>query len=218
MSILLDKITALAVDTLPAITALSPESVCVLLFAQQLLSNPRNWLDTAEDPADRITPADWVQIQQITSEVYYQIMRPLLGIPFPYITADPPPGTLPCDGSSHLRVDYPQLYELLDSAFIVDADTFITPDLRGRTLIGSSATYPVGSTGGSSTHTLTVPEMPSHTHSYAHPDIPTLVFEPGEVPVATIDLIPDVTGSTGGDQPHNNMQPYLALKYCIHAA
>lgn len=40
-----------------------------------------------------------------------------------------PSGVLPCDGASHLRADYPQLYTMLSSTFIIDADNFITPEL-----------------------------------------------------------------------------------------
>jgi len=218
VSVLLNELEALALTTPSALTALSSESVVIFLFAEHYLSKAFNWLDTTENPMDTISAADEERIHDLVSRAEYELMRPLIGVPFPYVTVNPPVGTLPCDGSTYVRSDYPLLYAALDPAFIVDADNFVTPDLRGRTIIGVSASYPMGATGGEAEHTLIVNEMPSHTHGYSHPEIPTLVFEPGEVPVSTIDLFPDVTSSAGGDQPHNNMQPYIALKYCMGAA
>lgn len=86
-------------------------------------------------------------------------------VPTVIAAANLPAYLLFCDGSTYNRVDYPDLYALLDSAFITDADHFTTPDLRGRTVIGANGTYAVGSSGGESTHTLTSTEMPSHTHT-----------------------------------------------------
>jgi len=81
---------------------------------------------------------------------------------------------LPCDGSTHLRVDYPALYLALDAAFIVDADHFITPDLRGRVIVASGngpglSPYAVGATGGEEKHALSQIEGPSHSHELTDP-------------------------------------------------
>lgn len=52
----------------------------------------------------------------------------LIGSILLYATADTPSGTLLCDGSTYLRTDYPRLYGVLDSQYIVDADHFVTPN------------------------------------------------------------------------------------------
>ena len=86
-----------------------------------------------------------------------------------------------------------------------------------RTIIGSGSSYSLGATGGASTHTLTIAQMPSHTHSYvamvgnnAIDGVDSVTTFSGEH-----HLITKTSGSTGSDQAHNNMQPYIALLYCV---
>lgn len=156
----------------------------------------------------------------------------MIGVVFPYVTNDPPNGALPCDGSSFLRVDYPQLYGELADEFIVDADTFVTPDLRSRVIVGVGegaglSDYTVNQQGGEETHALTETENATHTHtdtghvhSYQPPGASGLALAPGELPIALPNIIPGLTGSasanitaSGDGTPHNNIQPYTALKY-----
>lgn len=154
----------------------------------------------------------------------------MIGSIVPVVLATLPDYMIPCDGSTFNRVDYPDLYDMLDPEFVIDADTFQTPDLRGLTVIGANDTYPVNSTGGEIEHTLTEAEMPSHSHTdsgHAHTiqeGIDVLVFAPGEVVVTAFDFIPGITGTasaniqpTGGGGAHNNMQPYRALNYALIA-
>lgn len=176
----------------------------------------------------------------------------MIGSIFPYMTSMPPANCLLCDGSSYLRIYYPDLYAALDPIFIVDADNFIVPDLRDKTVIGAGdggGTYTprtVGEIGGEEAHQLTGGELAAHNHTsppHGHTDtghshsIPLLidfpVVVPGEDPVGAqiVPIISAQTGtasanitdttaiidSSGGDEPHNNMQPYLALNYCVVA-
>ena len=122
---------------------------------------------------------------------------------------------LPCDGTQYERADYPLLYAALDSAYIVDADHFVTPDYQDRVPIGSGDTYDTGDEGGEAEHTLIVDEMPSHDH-----DMPwESTFPYGDIPEVTVTggILTTQTGSRGGDQPHNNMQPYHAIVFAIKA-
>lgn len=160
----------------------------------------------------------------------------MIGIIYPYATTDAPGNTLPCDGSSHLRADYPDLYAALDTAFVVDADHFITPDLRARVPVGVGATLAgfgtltMGQTGGEAQHQLTTAELASHSHTtspHTHSEgtaIATVINGGLEAPAASATPSIGVTGgaspstnSAGGDTAHNNVQPFLALKYCIVA-
>jgi microcystin-dependent protein len=134
-----------------------------------------------------------------------------------------PANMLWCDGTTYNRVDYPDLYGRLAAAFIIDADTFSVPDLRGRVVVGSGpgaglTDRAVGDTGGEEEHQLTVGELASHNHgvyadhfihSTAETDVPILLSES----ILTITQ----TDYAGSDEAHNNMQPYFALRFAIVA-
>jgi microcystin-dependent protein len=115
---------------------------------------------------------------------------------------------------------------------------FALPDLRGRTVVGSSTAY-VGQSGGSETVTLTPAQLPPHTHTlvassavatagspvnnlYAKPTPnPKATNPPAARPVyqtsaATFTPLDSFAiTSTGGSGAHENRQPYLALNWCI---
>lgn len=91
-----------------------------------------------------------------------------------------------------------------------------TPDLRGRFIVGAGATYAVGDTGGAETVTLTVDQMPSHSHSITTYDEGSTVYDRvnGRTQ-AKLTYKKPTTSDTGGDQPHENRPPYYALCYII---
>jgi len=230
MSSVLDGIIALSLNTPPSWTTLSPESVCFLLFAQQVMSNPAVWLNNPPQQNDSISPADADKIDEIVSNCIWEIMHPLIGVILPYATQDPPSGTLACDGSVYLRVNYPELYAQIDTAFIIDADSFFVPDLQGKVIIGESGSHAIATDGGAETVTLSTGEIPSHTHTNsphthteatAAPNVTTIgagAPQPTAIPsVGVTGASSVIIDSTGGDGAHENMQPYLTLRYCIGA-
>ena len=81
--------------------------------------------------------------------------------------------------------------------------------LKDRFLLGAGNTYPSGSTGGEATHKLTIEEMPKHRHymitNVGGNDYQALVTGDGGYNTN------ESTTEVGGDQPHNNMPPYLAV-------
>lgn len=137
-----------------------------------------------------------------------------------YAGSSVPDGYLACDGSTYQRVAYPDLYAALGAIYIVDADNFRVPDLRSRLPIGIGdgsnglTVRALGAQAGTETHQLTVPEMPSHTHTYETVAVPTADLA-GELPFIEPTITPAVTGATGGDQAHNNMPPFHALGFAI---
>lgn len=118
-----------------------------------------------------------------------------------------PAWTLVCDGATYLKADYPDLWGVLDSNYEVSGAEFRVPDLIARFPLGSSL---LGVQGGESEHTLTVAELPAHTHGEQDPG--SVVVQSGAGAIALSDPgLPSQTGSTGGDQPFPIMPPYETL-------
>jgi len=175
-------------------------------------------------------PENWEQHGAITPDEISEAMRDMLwsylnegtvcmiGAIIPFATADVPDNALACDGAEYARDDYPELYSVLDTVFIIDADSFVVPDMRNAVPIGMGITWDIGDTGGEVEHTLTVAEMPSHAHTYVPPVFNVDIEAPGAPdPIAAGIGLPTNTGDTGGGDPHNNMPPFVALRYCIVA-
>ncbi|MCK4412964.1 MAG: hypothetical protein KAY32_05425 [Candidatus Eisenbacteria sp.] len=111
-----------------------------------------------------------------------------------------------------------------------------TPDLRNRFVLGAGSSYSVGATGGEASHTLTINEMPSHSHGVSDPGHTHLYTNPVygslqgmvhdengtavEYPIADgWNTASSTTGisvnSAGSGWAHNNMPPYYALAYIM---
>lgn len=86
--------------------------------------------------------------------------------------------------------------------------------IEGRFLLASSGSYPRGSEGGEAAHTLTVSEMPRHRHNaymgYGTTDSGNDCLEYGRFS-KNRNWGAWLMGEDGGDQPHNNMPPYIAV-------
>jgi len=152
-------------------------------------------------------------------------------------TANPNPGNwLACDGSSLIRADYPALFTAIGTTYgSVDGTHFTLPDLQGRAIVGTGAgggltTRVLGDSFGEETHTLTTGESANHTHTgvgHLHAEgiaAPAVGAAIVGVPVPSAVPAVGATGSgsaslttSGGDGAHNNIQPSLALNYCIVA-
>jgi microcystin-dependent protein len=189
------------------------------------LSQSYNWEQFGADTPDEAAAAMW--------QMYLEFRESegcMIGAIVPYGTEFPPPGCLPCDGSTFQREDYPILYDRLHPDLILNADEFQTPDLRNVFVAGAGDNYSSFETGGADTVTLTESEMPSHTHIDAghlhsvHDHLASIALLPDSPPISTPSPIPGATGSasaniqaTGGDDPHENRPPFMALPYCMVA-
>lgn len=128
------------------------------------------------------------------------------------------------------------LFSLIGTIYGGDGrTTFALPDLRGRAPIHAGrgpglSEYRIGERGGAETVTLQATEIPAHNHGFNVPaqsgdgstDEPIGNFPAkgsnGETVYANDSngsMGPGTTGNAGGNQPHNNIQPYLAVNYII---
>lgn len=154
-----------------------------------------------------------------------------VGMVFPFGGTVAPAGYLICDGSTLLTADYPELFAQIGYYFGGADDEFILPNLVNRVPVGIGDSFDIGDTGGEQNVTLSVAEMPSHSHSdFGHThSIPLITGFPTQEGIGvnrnlTVPLLSDSTGigfanldNTGGDGEHNNMQPFQALLYIIYA-
>ncbi len=94
------------------------------------------------------------------------------------------------------------------------------PDLRGRFIVGVGSGYSVGQTGGEPTHTLTVDEMPAHTHTTTLGSVGYSASWNSSVEAVSAGprnngTVYPRTSSAGGGKPHENRPPFYALCFII---
>lgn len=145
-----------------------------------------------------------------------------------------PRGWAFCDGQILPINQNQSLYSLLGTTYGGDGRTsFALPDLRGRTPIhvgrsNGGGDHPLGQKSGEETHTLSANEMPSHRHSWQASSTDgntstaarnVLAREAGDIyrasPPSQINMNPASMANVGGSQAHENMQPYIAVNFCI---
>lgn len=140
----------------------------------------------------------------------------LVGTVAPFMVALPS-GWLLLDGATYDEVDYPELYAVLDVVFKNEpAETFTLPDVSGLVFVSVGAGLGMGDLGGAASVALSVAEMPVHSHSYVPPVVDIDLELAGVPDTAAARLGPPAqTGSAGSGDAHENMPPYLALRYGV---
>jgi microcystin-dependent protein len=120
------------------------------------------------------------------------------------------------------------LFSLLGTTFGGDGRVnFGLPDLRGRVPIHVGSGHTLGERGGEQAHTLSISEIPTHTHvangtrTDGNTPVPTnniLADSPSQLyasPTGLSTLLAGTVANIGGSQAHLNMQPFLVLSFCI---
>ena len=139
-------------------------------------------------------------------------------------------GWLFCDGQLLPIAENETLFQLIGTTYGGDGQrTFALPDLRGRVPVHQGNGGNLAETGGTETVTLTVNQIPSHTHPFlavgsARGD---QISPAGNVPAQSYNVVPFINDQTignfnagaitpsGGSQPHENLQPYLSISFII---
>lgn len=144
----------------------------------------------------------------------------------------PPENWVFCNGQSLNTADYQVLYSLIGYTYGGSGSTFKVPDLRGRAPISNGTlganTYALGQTGGSEVVTLTEAQLPAHTHTMkATATAGTSATPANNYPAAVTtspytntttgltSMNPATTSNEGGNQPHDNMMPSIAINFMI---
>lgn len=142
-----------------------------------------------------------------------------------------PAGWMFCDGQLLPISEFETLFQLIGTTYGGDGQsTFAVPDLRGRLPVHQGSGFTLAQTGGVEEVTLTSSQIPAHAHpalastSNASSNDPTGNLG-GAITVAAVfaygtdnpltPLSPSAVGSTGGSQPHSNLQPFLCVSFII---
>ena len=140
-----------------------------------------------------------------------------------------PSGWLFCQGQLLPISENETLFQLIGTTYGGDGQsTFALPDLRGRIPIHQGNGFILAETGGAEEITLTVNQIPAHSHALMATTSVATQSSPGGNVLAqsvTADLYIEDTTTTdlastaitpaGGSQPHTNLQPYLCIDYII---
>ncbi|WP_068613660.1 phage tail protein [Paenibacillus tuaregi] len=138
-----------------------------------------------------------------------------------------PRGWAECNGQLLPIATNQPLFSLLGTTYGGDGvNNFALPDLRGRVPVHPGNGITLGQASGESAHTLTTQEMPAHNHlamgdatgSTSNDPSGKVWGKPSSADYAAepnTTMSPAALGTSGGSQPHTNMQPYSVLTFCI---
>ena len=142
-----------------------------------------------------------------------------------------PAGWMFCEGQLLPISENETLFQLIGTTYGGDGEsTFALPDLRGRVPLHQGNGVTLAETGGAEEITLTVNQIPVHTHNLLGSTGTASSTTPGgnvgaRLTVAAVfpygtdaplqPLSPQAVSPSGGSQPHTNFQPYLCLDFII---
>ncbi len=140
-----------------------------------------------------------------------------------------PAGWMFCEGQLLPISENETLFNLIGTTYGGDGQsTFGLPDLRGRIPVHMGSGFVLAETGGAEEVTLTMNQVPSHSHPMLASNLAgNRILPTGNVLAASYNVTPYINdvptgalvggaiGATGGSQPHANLQPYLCVDFII---
>jgi microcystin-dependent protein len=139
-----------------------------------------------------------------------------------------PAGWMFCEGQLLPISENETLFQLIGTTYGGDGEsTFSLPDLRGRIPLHQGNGFILAETGGAEEITLTVQQVPAHSHPWlASESAATATSPAGNMPAeaskrfyvlpsTVAPMAPQAMSPTGGSQPHTNFQPYLCVNFII---
>ena len=141
-----------------------------------------------------------------------------------------PAGWVMCNGQLLQINEYQELFSLLGTTYGGDGRVnFALPNLQARTPIHFGNGHALGEIGGKQAHTLTISEIPTHTHAANAANEAATSNAPSNTRIISQSaganlyaaasnpktMAPAAIANVGGSQPHQNMQPFLTLTFCI---
>lgn len=140
-----------------------------------------------------------------------------------------PAGWMFCEGQLLAIAENDVLFNLIGTTYGGDGQTtFALPDLRGRIPVHRGGGYTLAQVGGEEKVTLTVPQIPPHSHTFvasadsaiqasassrmlAHTNAINLY----SATAPNVEMATQAVSTAGGSQAHDNMQPYLCVSFII---
>lgn len=208
--------------------ALSQLSAVFLLSACVVMRQRWLW----QSPLVRISESEWQSILSMIGEAEAELMTSSgIGTIVPSINdLSSNPRYLRLDGSTVAQIDYPELTPIVPAGWLVGSDIQL-PDMREKSVHGDDGAN-VGSTVGENAVTLTIGELPSHTHiqnphTHSFNTVTASTALGGEIPATASIVSPSVGNTspatatnqnTGSDEAHNNVPSSMAVYWWVIAS
>lgn len=202
------------------IRRLSP-STELMLISLYMYESLYRWQNSNGEP---LTDEQKDTVKLWTSRAQNELMVEVPTVPIGSVIAFVgnviPDYALLCDGAAYSRVDYPDLYSILPNTMILNANTFLTPDLTDRFPRGTNDIANVNTPGGDDEFTLSVSNLPPHSHQVPFLQPSPVLF--GEAPAGNflrfnVAAPTFATQNTGSGTAKTHIPSYNTFRYIMIA-